>query len=203
MARKTKTELLTAPIPSDELVTVPRAALQALAEWAYPVFAWGRIWSKIPAKNPRASIHDDLHSQLEQERMGFLKSIFWQAQQEAIRREIAMDPTRGYGGSPSLELFMECVAEMDNHHFDEPLTPKEMTERKKTIKAKKAERARLKNQLEHPTSEGTLKTMSFSGDIALHILKENLASGDPKIQAKAQEEIPRLMAELGKLKHTA
>ena len=44
MARKTKTQLLTSPIPPDELVTVPRAALQALLEAAY----WPFIWSRIP-----------------------------------------------------------------------------------------------------------------------------------------------------------
>src|SRR5512133_2572193 len=104
MARKTKTELLTAPIPAEDLITVPRAALQALAEWAYPLFAWDRIWSKLPAKRPRSdfwNIYDDLHTQLEQERMAFLKNVFHKAFSEAGNRERATDPARGYGGTPS------------------------------------------------------------------------------------------------------
>jgi hypothetical protein len=43
MARKTKTETLAAPIPLEEVVTVPRAALQALLEAAYFPFIWRRI----------------------------------------------------------------------------------------------------------------------------------------------------------------
>lgn len=44
MARKTKTELLTTPIPAEEMIIVPRAALQALLEIAH----WPHIWSRIP-----------------------------------------------------------------------------------------------------------------------------------------------------------
>ena len=50
MARKTKTELLTSPVPPDELVTVPRAALLALLEAAH----WPFIWSRIPRGMGRA-----------------------------------------------------------------------------------------------------------------------------------------------------
>ncbi|WP_243301286.1 hypothetical protein [Geothrix oryzisoli] len=202
MARKSKTEILTAPIPADEVVTVPRAALQALAEWAYPVFSFDRIWSKLPPQNPRRAywnIDDDLHTELQRERMTFLKGIFWKAEQEAARRERSLDPTLGLGHKPSLEAFMACVAEMDDPHWDEPLTPKEVATRKKLIKAKKAKQAGLENALEHPSPESTIRFITMAGDISIAAIKKSLASEDPEIQAKAQEEIPRLVAELGKL----
>ena len=186
----------------EDMVTVPRSALQALAEWAYPVFASDRIFSKLPPKNPRRvswSLDDDLHQALEQERMLFLKEVFWKAYNEACAREIAADPARGYGGNPSLELFMECVAAMDDPSWDEPLAPKVVAARKKEIKASKAKVSDWKHKLENPTPETQIRTMSLSGAIALQLLEENLGSEDPEIRAKAAEEVQRFKAELGKL----
>lgn len=198
MAHKT----INAPIPTEGHVTVPRVALQALAEWAYPVFASDRIWAKLPAKHPRLTswnTHDDLHQELEQERMSFLKSIMWKASNEAIYRERALDPARGYGGNPSLELFMECLAEMEDPLWDEPLPLNSVADRKREIKAKNTELGRLVDELEHPTPETILKFITMTGDIALFNIKKNLADENPEVQAKAQEEIRRLMAELDKL----
>lgn len=182
-----------------DLITVPRSALQALAEWAYFPFCWDRISAKLPPRHPRwtsHNIHDDLLQSLQGERMAFLKGLFWKAEQAACRREKAMDPSRDLGASPSLELFMECVAEMDDPHWDEPLAPKDLAERKRKIKAGQAERATLEQEMEHPTPETVIGGMAMSGDIALFSIKENLASEDPETRARAQAEIPRLMAEL-------
>jgi hypothetical protein len=189
-----------------EMVTVSRVALQALAEWAYPVFASARISSKLPPKNPRSvswNIDDDLHQALERERMAFLKSIFWMAEQEASRRERALDPSLEFGASPSLEAFLECVAEMEDPLWDEPLTPKVVAARKKEIRASKKKVSDWKHKMEHPTPETRLSTMSLSGDISLHLIEENLGSKEPEIRTKAAEEAQRLLAELGKLKLTA
>ena len=196
------------PSPSalEGLVTVPRTALQAMAEWAYPMFAHDRIRAKLPAQHPRWTswnIHDDLQVQLERERMAFLKDLFWKAEQEANRRERAMDPSRELGLTPSLEAFMECVAEMDDHNWDEQLAPKDLAERKRKIKAKKAERAKWKDEREHPSPESITSTMTTLGNTSLFVIRENLASADPEIRAKALEEIPRLMGALGKLMDSA
>jgi hypothetical protein len=202
MALKTNPELPTATLPPDEFVTVPRAALQALAEWAYPVFGWDRIWSKLPAKHPRWTswnIHDDLHTEFEKERAAFLKEVFVKAYYEARERERAVDPARGYGGSPSLEMFMECLAGMENPHWDEPLALKEVAERKKVIKAKKAERTRVKEALAHPSVESTLIFITMAAGVSISAIKENLASDRPEIKAKAKEELSRVQTELGKL----
>jgi len=48
--------------PNPDFITVPRSALQALAEWAYPGFS-DRTWAKLPAQHPRwtsHNIHDDM-----------------------------------------------------------------------------------------------------------------------------------------------
>ncbi|WP_243320410.1 hypothetical protein [Geothrix sp. SG200] len=202
MARSPESKVPTAPTNNSDFVTVPRSALQALAEWAYPVIGADRVWAKLPPKHPRWTswnIDDDLFEQLLRERMAFLKGIFWKAEQEAARRERAMDPIRDLGHCPSLETFMECVAEMDDPNWDKPLAPKEVTKRKKEIRAKRAEEARVKNAFEHPTPEKIVGTMTLLADTSVSVIKKNLASDDPEIQAKAQEEIPRLVAELGKL----
>ena len=94
---------------------------------------------------------------------------------------------------------MECVAEMDDPHWDEPLTPKEATNRKRAIKAKEAERATLRDALEHSTPKSIIGTMAFCGDMSLKFIEDGLANENPEVRAKAQEEIPRLIAELGKL----
>jgi hypothetical protein len=192
-----------------DLVTVPRSALQALAEWAYPVFAWDRIRAKLPAQHPRwtsHNIHDDMCESLERDRMAYLKGIFWKAQQEAARRERALDPSRAPGHNPSLETFMECVAEMDNPSWDEPLDPKAVVEMKKNLRAKNAEKKaalervnKWEQEREHPTPESAAKTMAHFGDTALFFIGETLASDNPEIRAKAQEEIRRLMVELQEL----
>jgi hypothetical protein len=206
MTRKTKAELPAAPRQADELVTVPRVALQALAEWAYPVFGWDRIWSKLPAKHPRWTswnIHDDLHTELERERAAFLKEVFWKAHREACERERAADPARGYGGSPSLELFMECLAGMEDSQWDEPLALKEVARRKKGIRTKKAEQAKLKDALAHTSVESTLIFITMAAGISISTIKENLASDHPEIKAKAKEELSRVQTELGKLAHAS
>jgi hypothetical protein len=189
-----------------EMVTVPRAALQALAEYAYPVFASSRIWAKLPPSHPRWiswNIHDDLHQELERERMAFLKEIFWKAYNEAWKQEIGCHKPNSAREDPSLERFMECVAAMDDPRWDEPLTPKVVAERKKEIKASKAKVSDWKHKMEHPAPETQIRTMSLSGDISLHLIEENLGSDEPEIRAKAAEEAQRLLAELGKLKLTA
>ena len=131
---------------NDDLVTVPRSALQALAEWAYPVFGYKRVWAKLPPEHPRWTswnINDDLHEALMQERMAFLRGIFWKAEQEAARRERALDPSLDLGHTPSMETFTQCVAELDDPTWDTPLSAKEVKQRKKEIKAKKAQRERI------------------------------------------------------------
>lgn len=200
-----KTEIPCNPIPSDDFITIPRVALQALAEWAYPLFAFERITAKLPTRSKSNfwNIHDDLHTELERERMTFLKDIFWKAYNEAGDRERAIDPSRGYGGNPSLNIFMECLAGMENPHWDEPMASKEVAKRKKAIKAKKAEEARVKKEFEHPTPERIVRTMTQLADTSLFIIKENLVNKDPEIKSKAQAEVPRLMAELNKLQPTA
>ena len=195
-------ETLTMP----EFITVPRSALQALAEAAEPFFAWGRIRAKLPAQHPRWTswnIHDDLEQALEGERLAFLRDIFWRAYNAAIERERVVDPARGYGGSPSLELFTECLAELDDSHWDEPLPPKVVAKRKRVIRAKNAEKARWMAELEQPTPETQSDSMSMAGDIALSLIRKNLASENPEVRASAQDEIPRLMAELAQLLDTA
>ena len=90
-------------LTTDDLITVPRPAIQALAEWVYPTFIFARTKAKIPPAHPRwvsHNIHDDLWESLVAERMAFLKEIFWKAEQEAARRERALDPTRDLGYTP-------------------------------------------------------------------------------------------------------
>lgn len=190
-------------------VKVPRRALQALADWAHFPFCWDRISAKLPPQSPRWVHHtfaDDVHFSLQQDRMAFLKDLFWKAEQEASRRERAKDPTQTLRGCPSLETFMECVAEMDDLHWDEPLTRKALAERRKVVRAKNAEEraareliAKLEHEREHPTPESAATTMAQFGNISLFAIKENLVSSDSEIRAKAQEEVSRLTVELGKL----
>jgi len=138
--------------------------------------------------------------------MAFLKEIFWKAYNEAGTRERALDPTRGYGPDPSLEVFMECVAEMDDSHWDEPLTPKAVVDLKKKLRAKNAEKEaarenldKWKYDLDHPTPETIKRLVGTIGDTALFTIKGALDSDSTEIQATAQERIRTLMAELGKL----
>ena len=189
-------------------ITVPRVALQALADFARPDFAYARISAKHPANHPRWTswnIHDDLQVELERERLVFLKEVFWKAYREAGARDLPEGSHLAYD-TPSLETFMTCLAEMEDPHRDEPLTPKEVKERKKKIRAKNAEReaaqewmAKLEHEREHPTPESAAKTMTHFREIALFTIKEHLASEDPEIQAKAQAEIQHLKAGLDKL----
>jgi len=189
-------------IASQNRVAVPRVALQALAEWANPHFAFDRISARLPRQHPRYiswNLHDDLHVILEQERMAFLKDTFKRAYSEASKRERDVDPARGYGGNPSLELFMECVGEMEDPHWDEPLPLKEVAERKRKIKAGKAELAKWKKEADHPTPEHSIKSMTWMNDVFLFSAEKNLTSEDPEIRAKAQGETRRLIDRLQEL----
>lgn len=202
-------ETLTKP----EFITVPRAALQALAEWAYPLFTWERIRAKLPTPHPRwtsHNIHDDMCEALERDRMAYLKGILWKAEQEAARRERAVDPSRELGLLPPLETFMECVAEMDDPHWDEPLTPKAVKELKKKLRAVNAEKEaawermnKWEEEREHPTPESTRSLLDTLGDTSLLTIKRAMASDVHEVQAVAKEKIQELMAELGQLLDTA
>ncbi len=192
-------------LTTTDLITVPRSALQALAEWADPTFALDRVRAKFPPAHPRWvswNIHDDLLQSLAQERMASLKDIFWRAEHEASRRERALDPSRGLGHHPSLETFMECVAEMDDHHWDEPLTPKEVAERKKKIKARQEEEARLEREVERktePTAENLAGAVRAMAAFTLESLEWGLRAESDLVRTAAREETEALMVELGTL----
>ncbi len=187
------------------LITVPRSALQALAEWAYPTFASDRIRAKLPPAHPRWvswNSHDDLQQELEQERMAFLKQVFWRAEQEASRRERALDASREFGCTPSLELFMECVAEMDDHHWDEPLAPKEVAEWEKKIRAKQEEEARLERRMEQkkePTPENLAGAVRAMAAFVLESMEWGLQAESDLVRTAAKHETEALMVELGTL----
>jgi len=194
---------------SSALVSVPRSALQALAEWAYPSFASSRIWAKLPAQHPRwtsRNIHDDMFESLERDRVSFLKNIINKAYHQARDREGLNKTIPISSGEPSLETFLECVAEMDDPRWDEPLAPKTVKELKKKLRAENIEKEaawermeKWEQEREHPTPESVSKTMAHLGYTTLFFIGENLASNNPEIQAKAQEEISRLQVALQKL----
>ena len=197
---------LALPCPTDanpgcghEYVSIPRVALQMLAELAYPTFGWDTIWGKLPPRNPRRAswrIDDDLHRELEKERMAYLKEKVWEAHCEASRREEASGAVRDHKLCPALAVFAECLAEMESADWSEPLSKKDLERRKKKIRTRKAEIAEIEHRMENPTPEKLVESMQWSGDLTVYAIEKHLGSNIPEIQAKAREEVPRLIAAL-------
>jgi len=201
--------LRTAPSALEGTVTVSRRAIQALAEWAYFPFTWERISAKLPPKNPRFQSHtfaDDVHSSLQRDRMAFLKELFWKAEQEASRRERAVDSARGLGEHPALETFMECVAEMDDLRWDEPLTPKALAERRKKVRAELAAKAaeqevmdKWKRDMEDNSPERLAKCVRTLCRSALDPIRQGLEMEHELVREAAKDEARRLLTDLQEL----